>query len=245
MKKNVIMRAACVVLVLTLLSTCMISGTFAKYVRVSDAVAGEARVAKWGVEFVTTSTDLFDVKYDTHDNDYKTEMAVSVKSSDTKELVAPGTSGTGYSLSVSAVKPEVSYKLTFAGTVTEEVFLGASDPVYRPVKWTVTADGVAATPFDTLQAAIDAIEAVTYYFNVEDGHYYRVVDAGNDVDLGETAPSVVLGWAWAFGDGSTDTQDTALGDLAAGKAVAGYTTDGTDYNLDIAFNIVATATQID
>ena len=62
------------------------------------------------------------------------------------------------------------------------------------------------------------------------------------------APKLELSWAWDFDDsgvGTNDVKDTALGDLAADKTVTGYAIDGTDYNLDVKFDITATATQID
>ena len=48
MKKNKMMRLASAVLVCTLLTTSVISGTFAKYTSTSSA-SDNARVAKWGV----------------------------------------------------------------------------------------------------------------------------------------------------------------------------------------------------
>lgn len=49
MKKNKAMRLASALMVLTLLTTCVISSTFAKY---TTSANGEdsARVAKWGFE---------------------------------------------------------------------------------------------------------------------------------------------------------------------------------------------------
>lgn len=57
MEKNRMMRLASALLILTLLTTCMISGTFAKY---TTQATGEdtARVAKWGVT-VNVTSDLF------------------------------------------------------------------------------------------------------------------------------------------------------------------------------------------
>ena len=62
MKKNVMMRVASIMLVLVLMTSSVISGTFAKYV--TDVTTDDsARVARWGVEFVTNS-DLFATQYD-------------------------------------------------------------------------------------------------------------------------------------------------------------------------------------
>ena len=50
MKKNSkLMRASFVLLVLTLITSCFVGGTFAKYVSEGEGT-DSARVAKWGVE---------------------------------------------------------------------------------------------------------------------------------------------------------------------------------------------------
>ena len=48
MKKTKVMRLLSLLLVMTLISTCAISGTFAKYVTRAEG-EDQARVAKWGV----------------------------------------------------------------------------------------------------------------------------------------------------------------------------------------------------
>lgn len=99
MKKNKMMRLAAIVMMLTLLTTCAISGTFAKYVTEASA-SDTARVAKWDIDYNggTLNNDisfaLFDTAkvYDagttTVDDDVKTE------SDPTKAaIIAPGTCG--------------------------------------------------------------------------------------------------------------------------------------------------------
>lgn len=91
MKKNKMMRIASVLLIVTLLSTCALSGTFAKYVTTAEG-AGDARVAKWGVELSIENADPFKTQYDKDDASY-TNTAYSVKSMSSTECVAaPGTS---------------------------------------------------------------------------------------------------------------------------------------------------------
>jgi hypothetical protein len=89
MKKNKMMRIASILMVVTLLSTCAISGTFAKYV---TKVSGEdsARVAKWGIILGLNAGDAFATEYQTHDDEYEGEF--SVVSSNEDKVVAPGTS---------------------------------------------------------------------------------------------------------------------------------------------------------
>ena len=62
MKKNLIFRAAGILLVLVLATTCIISGTFAKYTTGATAEA-TARAAKWGVEISVTGDPLFSTEY--------------------------------------------------------------------------------------------------------------------------------------------------------------------------------------
>ena len=63
MKTNKIMRVASVLLVAVLLTTCAISGTFAKYVTTGNTGDG-ARVAKWGIVMDSTGTATFKDTYD-------------------------------------------------------------------------------------------------------------------------------------------------------------------------------------
>lgn len=53
MRKSKSMRMASGLLVVTMLSTCMISGTFARYTT-QDNASDTARVAKWGVTAVVS-----------------------------------------------------------------------------------------------------------------------------------------------------------------------------------------------
>ena len=71
MKTNKMMRLASVLLVAVLLSTCAISGTFAKYVTTKEA-SDSARVAKFGVT-ITASGKTFAEAYD-HEDDKEREI---------------------------------------------------------------------------------------------------------------------------------------------------------------------------
>ncbi len=123
MKKNRMLRMASALLVLTLLSTSVIGGTFAKYVT-TDSGTDTARVAKFGV-VATVSGDLFGYAYKnvangntivSHDDSNATVNSDGV---DNGKIVAPGTvNKTGLSFSV-AGKPEVSTKVKLE-TVTDD-----------------------------------------------------------------------------------------------------------------------------
>jgi hypothetical protein len=92
MKKNKMMRIASVLLIVTLLSTCAISGTFAKYVTTAEG-EDTARVAKWGIT-IETSGSMFSDSYVSTDEGYISAFgdgALSVKSDNEDQVVAPGT----------------------------------------------------------------------------------------------------------------------------------------------------------
>ena len=61
MKKNKTLRAAGILFLATMLTTCMTAGTFAKYTT-SDSANDSARVAKFGVT-VTADGSLFGEEY--------------------------------------------------------------------------------------------------------------------------------------------------------------------------------------
>lgn len=130
MKKNKMMRLASVLLVLTLLSTSVISGTFAKYVS-SGKANDSARVAKWGV-VVDASGSLFGAHYNENTNSSEeTDNKIAVTSTNVASfngdnIVAPGTeSDKGLTLAISG-KPEVASSVTFTyDTDIEEIWLKA------------------------------------------------------------------------------------------------------------------------
>jgi hypothetical protein len=101
MKKNKMMCIATGVLVLTLLTAGIISGTFAKYVTTAGA-SDTARVAKWGM-VITTSGTLF--------------------GSDEVNIVAPGTKSadTGFTFGITGA-PEVS-SIVSAAIEAKDIYL--------------------------------------------------------------------------------------------------------------------------
>lgn len=111
MKKNKMLRMASVMLVLTLLTTSIIGGTFAKYVT-TDSAQDAARVAKFGV-VATVAGDLFGSTYKAKaDNNaimsYDVNGGTVSADAEADKVVAPGTQNKeGLSLTVKGT-PEVS-----------------------------------------------------------------------------------------------------------------------------------------
>lgn len=135
MKKNNMMRAAGVLLIAVLLTTSVISGTFAKYVT-SDTADDSARVAMFGVK-IETEGALFAKNYLTTDNTPAGDSAgasLSVKSSGALgaegnqigNVVAPGTKNEdGLVFSVTGT-PEVAVnvELNIVTNTASDIWLG-------------------------------------------------------------------------------------------------------------------------
>lgn len=264
--KNNMLRVASGLLAATLISTCAIGGTFAKYVTADD-VSDTARVAKFGVVVTTTGT-LFDEKYVNQTSGNTPAGAVteslSVISSATGEkLVAPGTKNeNGMTFSITGT-PEVAVKVEIDvdDAALKDVFLGQKNDlpdmttgdaedkfnntsIYYPVQYTLTKAGSTLVDGGTLAQVSDALEAEV---TATDGVY------APNTDLGQSFGVYTLTWEWPFEAGATatpeektlqDQQDTLLGDLATGTQVTGLT-EGTDYNLTAGFGVTITVTQVD
>lgn len=123
MKKNRTMRVATLLLALTLITTCFVGGTLAKYVR--EAAGGDgARAAKWGVT-IEPNGEMFSETYATHDPTAATLFTNSVASTD--KVVAPGTSG------------ELN-KIVLGGTPEVAVAVNYNSNL-ELIDWIVPADG--------------------------------------------------------------------------------------------------------
>ncbi len=214
MKKNKTMRVASLLLVAVLMTACVISGTFAKYVTSGD-VADTARVAKFGVT-VTATSELFKTEYATDDTSYSGTL--SVKSSDTDKVVAPGTKGNISAAGLTGT-PEVAVRVSYENVAFD---LGdnwiAGGAYYCPLIIKVNDDAFCGLDYDSAADfeadVVDAIEAVT-------------ADFAPNTDLSAVdSVDVAVSWEWPFETGATatatgtdyDALDTELGDAAATAA---------------------------
>jgi hypothetical protein len=235
MKKNKMMRLASAMMVMTLMTTSVISGTFAKYVTSNEAF-DVARVAKWGVQISASGTEeTFDFQYDTKNaGDVVKVGSKSVISSTNadgtrSDVVAPGTEGTLGAIVLSGA-PEVAVEVKYEADLKLEGWTLASDStVYFQIIITVGAEKFTfTTSLADLETAVE--NAI--------GSYTNKYPANTDLST-VAVPSVT--WEWPFEVGSTpaeiaanDVKDTELGDLSAQGAASWITLD-----------ITATATQID
>ena len=215
-------RIGALLLVVVLISTVMLSGTFAKY---TSEYAGQdtALVAKWslamtadgtelGISPSSVSLDLFDHSYNTHIN----------KMTNANEyIIAPGVDG------------EFVLKMNYLADVDADVKItiealpgNASVPMEYSVDGTswVNLDDLSdeikkSTLEDTGDISTDAAIAATNF---------RLVKS----EVGATAAKTVsqtVKWRWAFdgtttSTGATDVSDTALG--TSSVAVTGPTKYG-------------------
>lgn len=231
MKKNKIMRIASVLLVAVILTTCAISGTFAKYVT-SGSGSDTARVAKFGVT-VTGTADTFKETYAKDDTSAALTGDTVVS---TEDVVAPGTSGSMAAFTLSGT-PEVAVRVAFTGTlVLGDKWVDSTSHYYCPIEITVGATGDTGGTSSTTLKGTDYASAVEFQNAVNAKIATFTKDyAANTTDLstiGANAPAI--SWKWDFDDsgrGTNDSKDTDLGN-AADPA-------------EIYLSVTATVTQID
>ena len=210
MKKNTMMRLASFLLVAVLLTTCAISGTFAKYVT-KTYQEDEARVAYWGFNQAAVDVDinLFDDVYST-----------TVDSENGDNVVAPGTAKTATfafaydaktsdknALNAGAIAaPEVEYTFVVDPTITGDYdALDANENF----KWTLAApDEDAAVEYDTVDELLAAVKALS-----GDVSGTKVYSPGELPEAFTAADQVyTIGWYWTYTvDDDGDVADTAMG----------------------------------
>ena len=231
MKKNFAMRIAACLLVVTMLSLCMVSYTYAKFTTKGDD-SNVARVAKWGVTVTAELEDLFEKGYVDGPLADTTSTTATVLASGEYNLLAPGTADhTAAALKVEG-KPEVAVEIDY----TLEIGLNNwyiddlkvdSDPTdnteYCPLVITIDSivrDTTASIEFKlgdyaNIAAFVQAMQDyVDNTFDIEASNGERV-DPNTDLST-----TINISWSWAFnGD---DEKDTALGNNAANGYAASF-----------------------
>ena len=120
MKKNIMMRLASILLIAVLMSTCAISGTFAKYATVTSGKAS-AKVAKWSFKVgdtqdITQTADFtFDLGETITDTGENGTVDVATGSNGNL-LLAPGTQGSFDIVLQNTSEVTARYKVEFAKT---------------------------------------------------------------------------------------------------------------------------------
>lgn len=233
-KKNWTMRAAMILLALVLITSCFVSGTFAKYVTAGKG-SDSARVAKFGVE-VTANGTMFAKEYATDDTDPDTVAAIakSVISSDDRKVVAPGTKGNMISMALSG-SPEVAVRVTYnaTGKVQLTNWTQEDGTFYCPLNFKIGKVTIEGATYNSAALLQQAIETEIMLYSKEYAPKTDLSAAGND--------SLAISWEWPFETGANagekaanNIKDTYLGKRAADGNAA-----------EVSIEVSTTVTQID
>lgn len=240
MKKNKMMRLASSLLVAVLLTSSVISGTFAKYVTEGSA-NDTARVAKWGVKINVTGDEAFATNYE---NDVVVAVGSEldtneVRSSTGAKLVAPGTEGTLGTIGLTGT-PEVMVEVKVNVDLELTGWKDKDGNLYCPLVFTVGATPVNVTGATTVDEIEEAVEKAVLQAMIEgDGSVdangregTKIYNARTDLS---TTHTLDVSWEWEFSTSDeNDVKDTFLGDQAAlGNAST------------VSFDTTVTVTQVD
>lgn len=247
-KKNNLRSMIIVALLLLLVAVIGFGGyTLSKYVS-NKTSGGKAQVAKWGYTVEADATKLFGKNYtfDTASSVVTDGTAdLTVSSSSTANLVAPGTSGS-MTFSVKGTA-EVLAKVSIKVTDVKDIVLNytnngvAADP-YSPVKWTLTKKN-AAGDITTLVNGLTLANVATELNKTDHNRTYEPNSAEiNDV--------YTLSWAWDFGAADVTTEndhlDTLLGMYAKDNALNknGTYEVATGTSTEVKFTLEISVTQL-
>lgn len=232
MRKNKMMRTAAVLLVAVLLTTCAISGTFAKYTSTGSA-QDSARVAKWGVTVTCTDLSAFSTQYSISESEANAKTAgINYSVSSSNDVIAPGTSGNLANFTLSGT-PEVAVKVEYAATVTLSNWT-VNNTYYCPLIINVGGTEVKGTDYKNVSSFQTAIAN-------EIAKHTSYIEAGKDLSKEENWDALDISWYWGFEttvEGSAQNEnDTALGNAAADTDTANDPSFG--------ISITVTVTQVD
>lgn len=222
MKKNKMLRIASIMLIAVMMSTCAISGTFAKYVT-SGQGTDSARVAAWGVTVVANG-DTFANAYNTDDTTFA--EAQSVVSNGGDDVVAPGTKGDMASMALIGT-PEVAVRVTYNAVFDVENWVDQNGSFYCPLVITVNGTAFDGRAYDN---------AADFELSVNNAIAAYSKDYSANTNLGGLgADSLDVSWEWPFSTSAdNDVRDTYLGDQAAAGNFA-----------TVQLTVTTTVTQID
>jgi len=204
LRKDTLVKLAGLAIVLTLISSTLVSGTYAKYTK---AVTGSdtTRVAKFafnlndGTNTITESqvgTGIFDI--------FSYTDAGVHSSGEDGTFIAPGTTGS-FALEVENLSEvDITASLALTETNTNNI------PIYYTI-------GAATQRYSA--------KLTGAYTGDSGGNYKNLSQLATDISTGigtlqatdgatSTKGTVTLNWAWAFnqdGTGQTDADDTTLG----------------------------------
>ena len=238
MRKNRMMRVASALLVVVLLTTCAISGTFAKYVTNGTATAS-ARVAEFGVSVTGSSDTMFAKAYNGTGYTVAGGATKTITVEAETYVVAPGTNGTLAAFGVKG-SPEVAVEVTYDNVVVEigNNWVDKNGDFYCPIAVTVNT---------VVFCGLDYEDADEFESDIEEAIQKAAKNYAPNTNLDGVDGDLSVSWNWYFdqadhlnahGDCTKeqdDEMDTYLGDRAVVTANAGT----------ISVAVTCTVTQID
>lgn len=198
MKKNTMMRLASVLLVAVLMTTCVISGTFAKYTSTATGSA-TATVAKWSfkvndgeiaTDTPTVAFNLFDTVKDTGGSADETDVSTG--------KIAPGTQGSFVIKVENESEVTAKYTITFSETNTSKIPLQYSTD---GEDWEDSISELTTSQFadQTLLVSAAEITHIIYWRWVFDGetqgahaNQTDTTDTALGIAAQNTAPTVTI-----------------------------------------------------
>lgn len=210
MRKNKMMRTASALLVATLLTTSVISGTFAKYTTTTSG-NDTARVAYWGFDQTAS------INFDLFDDSYSNVAAQEINGAK-DNVIAPGTTkessfAFGYTdgkrngdTAATITAPEVAYTLNVSVEATGDYdSLDDNESFTWSLKKT---SGETTTTVGTYQTVAQLKAAIENLSGETDGS--KDYAAGQlPTAFTNADETYTVGWNWAF-DGQ-DVKDTKMG----------------------------------
>ena len=203
---KILWRIVSLLLVVVMLTSCILSSTFAKYVTSSSSKAS-ARIAKWGVEIKTDISGLFSNEYDF--NADGTKDAISV---DMAKIVAPGEQANYFRFETKATgTPEVACELSTTASVSftnweiDGVF-------YCPLVFTINGATVSGTQF---AKAEDFEKFIEYRISLLSAEFEPGVKLGDEKgENGRLSETMYLDieWQWPMEDTDGDRSNGYVND---------------------------------
>lgn len=206
MKKNRTLRVSALLLALTLITTCFVGGTFAKYTSSANS-ADEARVAYWGFDPVAMNiTGLFS-------NAYETTVKGDAEVNALTDVIAPGTTGSAtFAFAYAGTKaPEVAY--TFKVDTTGS---SCADSINTNPNILWKLDNGAWGTWDAMITAIEALDGNKTGDRYEPNTLPAKFTTADDEHT--------ISWKWIFDETATNKEGTTAnnddGDTAMGNVTA-------------------------
>jgi hypothetical protein len=220
----------------------MAGTTFAKYISTASVATTSATVAKWGYVVSTNADDLWGTKY-TYQTDASkvvtgTTAGVTIVSSSTDNVVAPGSTGS-ITLSIKGSAEVLSaITVTAEGTPIQLTQQANADSAlttaYEPIVWSIALNGdstgkIGDTDAITAQDNLTMAQLVTALEGISKTN----IAANTTVDI-----NVTISWAWPFSTTGHDQDDTDLAALIANSDAKGNAAGTTKMSFELGVEVV-------